>query len=162
MRLQPRPQTAVLMLSQDTPIADALETIIGADTLATWNPTRGTGGEWDTLRAVPLRTRQRLTSAGYLSRHGMAPDVFSDLLTQYGGAQVGSDPIAWYVRTALQAMAERRAARRRARETALARSTGHSTLFYHRDKLAQQAGYRSYYDYRMRAGWGDGHGRYAD
>lgn len=145
--------TPVLLLAEPTPIADMLEGIIGGESLATWNPSRGRGGEWDTLRETPLRTRQRLTGAGYLSARGMLPDEFTDLLGK---------PIDWYIRTALLAMDERHAARRRAREKALAKSTGNDRLFRHRDQLARAAGFRSYYDYRMNSGWGDGHGRGLD
>lgn len=142
--------TPVLLASEPTPIADMLENIIGGESLATWNSRRPNGGEWDALRAVPLRTRRRLTGAGYLSLRGMLPDEFSDLLERNGV----KDPIPWYIRTALLAIDEKHAARRRAREKALA-PTG---LFQHRDQLAKAAGFRSYYDYRMKSGWGDGHG----
>lgn len=167
LNLPVRPMTPVILLSTETPITDMLHGVTKTEPLMTWNGSRTpknrrTGGEWDTLRDIPLATRRRLTSARYMSRNGMEPDVFCMLLEEYGGTKVGPDPIAWFVRTAIRALDERQAARRRARETALARSTGHEGLFSHRDKLARDAGFRSYYHYRMHSGWGDGHGRGLD
>ena len=164
MKLTTRPLTNVLLCGEETPVADLLETVVGPESLATWNESRKTrrliGGEWDTLRRTPIAVRRRLTSAGFLSVRGMMPDDFSDMIA--GRAQVGPDPIEWYIKTALRAIDERHAARRRAREKALARDSGRKTLFEHRDQLAKAAGFRSYYDYRMNSGWGDGHGRGID
>ena len=158
--------TGVLLLTEETPMTDLLESIVGSERLATWNRSRSTrrlvGGEWDTLRETPINVRRRLTTAGFLSVRGMMPDDFSDMLVRNGGAQVGSNPIAWYIKTALVVIDERNAARRRAGEKALARAAGRSNLFEHRDQLAKAAGFKSYYDYRMSSGWGDGHGRGID
>lgn len=139
MTFPTRPATLSFLLAEETPITDMLEGITGREPLATWNSSRTpahrkVGGEWDTLRAVSLPTRRCLTGAGYMSLMGLEADVFSDFLQENGGTQVGVDPIAWFIRTALQALKERQTARRHAREKA----------------LVQSAGFNSYYHYRRR------------
>lgn len=109
---------------------------------------RKPGGEWDTLRATPLRVRRSLTSAGYLSRHGMQPDDFADLLTRNGVTD--PDPIAWYVREARRALRERQQARRVGLDLARAHAAGCSTPFQHRDQQARALGYDSFWYYRRR------------
>jgi len=143
-----------------TPTGDRLEQMTGGERLATWNRHRGhlamdgkrkPGGEWDTLRAWPLRRRQRLTSAGYLARGGMSPDDFADLLVRNGAPD--HDPIAWYLREAERALRERRHAATVRRRALLARSAGHQSYYDYRTALARSLGYRSLWHYRKEQGW---------
>lgn len=135
----------------DTPIADRLDHMTEGLTLATWNRHRSAGGEWDTLKYTPLRVRQRLASAGFLSKMGEFPDVFADVLARNGCTD--TDPIGWYIREAQRALRERREAARIGRDINLARSTGYDTLFKRRDALARAAGHASYRAYRRSQGW---------
>ena len=142
--------------STPTPIYDRLVWIIGGETLATYHGQ--TGGEWDCLRDIPLRRRQALTGAGWMSRWGAAPDVFADLLRSYGpsdveGLAVGMDPIEWYVREAWRATIERRYAVNRDRHRRLAKRAGKSSYYAYRDARAVEAGYESLWHYRKAMGW---------
>ena len=38
---------------------DELDRVLRGNTIATYNAKRGPGGEWDALKALPLRQRQR-------------------------------------------------------------------------------------------------------
>jgi hypothetical protein len=112
------------------------------------------GGEWDTLRGWPLRSRQRLAGAGWMARHGEKPDVFAEILCNVFGEQtVGPDPIAWYLREAERAVRECQAAARRLRHARLAASHGHRTYYAYRAAWVRSLGYRSLWEYRKDQGW---------
>jgi hypothetical protein len=140
-----------LVYEPDTPVADMLEEITGGDSCASFHGQ--SGGEWDTLRETPLKVRRSLTSAGFFSLRGWQPDRFVDILVERGGGAVRGDPMEWYVRTARTALRERREAHRVGAEVALAKAGGHDTIFAHRDALAVEAGYCSYWKYRRHMGW---------
>jgi hypothetical protein len=123
-------------------LRELIDIATGGETLATWNRHRGhlgmdgrrhPGGEWDTLRAVPIRTRRALTAAGYLARGGMQPDDFADLLRRNLPAQVEPDPIAWYIATARRIL----------------RATPYET----RTRFVRERGYASLWYYRKARGW---------
>lgn len=144
-----------------TPVADRLDVIMGGECLATWNSSRGhlgmdgkrhPGGEWDALRATPIRVRRRLTAAGYLARGGMQADTFADMLVRNGAPDTG-DPIAWYLREALRALRERQTAARVRRHALLARHNGHESYYAYRQAKCQEAGYASVWHYRKERGW---------
>jgi hypothetical protein len=125
--------------TRETPIGDLLYVL--GEVMPTWNRHRGhvgmdgrrkPGGEWDYIRSMPLRTRRRLTSAGYMAKHAMGPDEFADLIR---GCVPGMSDLsdgechAWYVRTALLALTERRRAEHHDRHLAFARSLGYPTYY---------------------------------
>lgn len=147
----------ILHERRPTPHLDALWDCLGGNALATWNGKRGTGGEWDALRSVPLKRRRRLTGAGYLRRDGMAPDQLAELIRTYGPAGSASwgtcECIDWYVRTALRALDERRTAHHYDRHLAYAKACGKRSYYALRDAAAQEAGYSSLWQYRKAMGW---------
>lgn len=147
----------------DTPIGDMLYDVTGGESLATWNRIRGRlgmdgkrkpGGEWDYLRGLRLRTRRQLTGAGYMTRHGMNPDEFADLIRAHHPPMSGkgdTECLVWYVVHALEALAERRKAERYDRHLAYARANGAPSYYRLRDERARAAGYRSYWHQRKEA-----------
>lgn len=139
----------------ETPITDRLLYVVGNARLATFHGQEG--GEWDHLRGMALRDRQRLTSAGWMSRWGEAPDVFGDLVLRYAGSDgltVDGDPIAWYCREALRAFRESRAAKARDRKRKLAAQHGDPSYYAYRTAWCRERGFDSLYAYRKSRGWG--------
>lgn len=134
--------------------AGELERVLGSDALATWNRDRQRGGEWDALAAVPLRTRQRLQGAGYLRLHGLLPDVAADVICANVSGVEGVDAaVRWYVRTALEAIAQERRVRHRVRHLRVARESGDATYYARRVRLAREAGHSGLWAYRQARGW---------
>lgn len=134
-----------------TPIYDRLVAAVGDVRLATYHGQKG--GEWNTLASFPLRVRQSVTGAGWMSRAGEPPDVFADLLTaRLGENIVGSDPIAWFIREAQRATVERRNARYRNNRRRLGKTAG-GTHYTYRNQWCQARGYRSLWHYRRSKGW---------
>lgn len=150
---------------RDTPIGDMLYTVTGGEPMPTYNRDRGRlawgqhrtqGGEWDYIREIPLRTRQRLTSAGYMAYRAMAPDEFGELIRDHVPGMDGAadtDCHHWYVRHALLALAERRRAHHYNRHLVLARKGGHRSYYERRVALVQALGYGSLWEYRLAMGW---------
>lgn len=135
---------------------DELERVLGPNTVATWNRDRGSGGEWDALKAVPLRHRQRLTSAGYMSKRGLLPDVAADIICQHvGGIDDIDAAMRWYIRTATEALAQRRRENHYRRHLQVAREYGDDTYYARRARLAREAGHSSLWAYRQAKGWGE-------
>jgi hypothetical protein len=133
MLRRPRPRR------YETPFNDLLYVL--GEVMPTWNRSRGhvgcdgrrkPGGEWDYIRSMPLKTRRRLTGAGYMAKHAMGPDEFADLIRNcVPGMSDKSDGEchAWYVRHALLALTERRRAEHYDRHLAYARSLGYPTYY---------------------------------
>lgn len=131
-----------------------LDRVMGSDTVATWNRGRGAGGEWDTIKALPLRTRQRLTSAGYFSRHGMLPDVASDVICRHvGGVDDIDAAMRWYIRTARLALEQRRRRLHYQRHLQIAIEYDDVSYYARRQRLAIEAGHASLWAYRLSKGW---------
>jgi hypothetical protein len=161
MLLMRRPRTH----RSDTPIGDMLYDAIGGEPMPTWNRNRGrinadgkrvAGGEWDYIKSLPIRTRRRLTGAGFMSLYAMNPDEFADLIRNNApnmGGRGDTECHQWYVRHALLALDERRRAEHYDRHLAYARARGSSTYYELRDWEARQRGYRSYWHYRKARGW---------
>ena len=147
MRFHPR--SGQLRWRPDTPLSDELWRVTAGDQCATFHGQPG--GEWDVLRSTPLKVRQRLTGAGFFALHGWQPDRFADIIID-AGVQT-DDPIAWYVRMAVRALDERRAADSYARHRALAHAEGHASYFEYRNELSRQRGFRSYWHERRFMGW---------
>lgn len=151
----------------DTPIGDMLHATTGGTPLATWNRDRGhigmdgkrkPGGEWDYLRVLPIRTRRRLTGAGFMSKYGMAPDEFADVIRDNApgmGGKGDTECIAWFVGHALLALKERRRAEHYDRHLAYARANGASSYYALRDQRARAAGFRSFWHMRKEASYFD-------
>jgi hypothetical protein len=117
---------------------DLLELYVGAERLSTSGRHRGRGGEWDSLRAVPVRTRRRLTGAGWLVRDGLAPDQLQHIMWEAGAPTPDIDSaVTLYVRLSVAAIGETRAERYRRQ-------------FRARDRRAFEAGWRSYGAMRWR------------
>jgi len=144
----------------DTPLSDEVERLRGDETLATWNRHRGylgmdgrrhPGGEWDAIRYLPLRLRRSLTTAGFLSRGGMQPDEFADMLVRNG--LDASDPIAAYIALCRKALRERARVANRARHDVLARRSGLSSYYEYRTRNVQALGYRNLWHYRKEKQW---------
>jgi hypothetical protein len=143
---------------RDTPIGDMLYAL--GEPLPTWNRHRGhlgmdgkrkPGGEWDYIRALPIRTRRRLTGAGFMAREAMRPDEFADMLRRNVPhlADLGdTDCHAWYVKHALLALTERRQAEHHDRHLAYALASGAPSYYALRDQRARAAGYRSFWHQR--------------
>ena len=141
---------------RDTPIGDMLYAALGGEPLATWNSSRSNGGEWDYLRSLSLRTRQRLTGAGYMSKWGTMPDEFADLIRWYApgmGGKGDTECIAWYVRHALLAITERQRAAHHDRHLAYARSRGAPSYYSLRNSEAFLDGCDSLWHKRKAKGW---------
>lgn len=134
-----------------TPIYDRLLEVTGGNRLATFHGQPG--GEWDVLRATPLRRRQRLTTAGWLARDGVKPDFFVDLLRRYGAGVIEGDPIEWYLREAHRATSERKAAAVADARRRLAKRAGLPSYYAYRTALARELGYPSLWVYRRAMGW---------
>jgi hypothetical protein len=131
-----------------------LERVLGPNVVATYNRQRGAGGEWDALRAFPLRQRQRLTSAGFFAKHGLHPDVAADYIcARVGGVEDTDAAMRWWIRTATLALAERRRERHRIRHLRVAVNNGDRSYYARRQRLARQAGHASLYAYRLSKGW---------
>jgi hypothetical protein len=138
------------LVYSETPIADRLGAFTMGNTLATYHGQPG--GEWDTLRNAPLRLRQRLTSAGWMSRRGEKPDVFVDLLRVYG-APDDEDLIAWYLREANRAVLERRRVHDADVRLSRARLAGHRSYYELRTAQVRTEGHASLWAYRKASGW---------
>lgn len=135
----------------ETPIGDRLYDITQGNRLATFHGQPG--GEWDVLRHAPLKRRQRLTGAGWMGLHGVAPDVFADLIRRYGPQDAEADPIGWYLREAELATRERRAARHRDVMAAIAKRAEVSNYYEYRQRQARAAGFDTFWAYRKARGW---------
>ena len=161
MHLPRRPRTH----RSETPISDLLYSACGGEPLATWNRNRGhigmdgrrkPGGEWDYIRVLPIRTRRRLTGAGYMAKHGMLPDEFADMIRANApgmGGKGDTQCIEWYVGHALLALKERRRAEHYDRHLAYARSRGASSYYALRNSEAFLDGYASLWHKRKANGW---------
>jgi hypothetical protein len=109
-----------------------LYVVAWGEAMPTWNRHRQPGGEWDYIRSLPIKTRRRLTSAGYMAKHAMQPDKFADLIRDHApGMRNKSDGECheWYVRHALLALTERRRAEHYDRHLAYARHLGYPTYY---------------------------------
>lgn len=143
----------------ETPLCDELDRLTGGERLATWNRHRGhlgmdgkrhPGGEWDDIRALPLRVRRSLTSAGFMSLHGMQPDDFADMLVRNG---IQGDPIPTFIALARKALRERRWAAGVDRRNRLARRVGAGSYYEYRTRWVQAHGYASVWHYRKERQW---------
>jgi hypothetical protein len=137
------------LVYSDSPIHDRLRAITNGNTLATFHGQPG--GEWDTLRNTPLRLRQRLTSAGWMSRRGEKPDVFVDLLYRFGAPE-HHDLIAWYIKEANRATLERRRVHDADVRLSRARMAGHRTYYELRTAQVRDEGHASLWAYRKASG----------
>jgi len=149
----------------DTPIGDMLLNAVGNEPLPTWNRNRGRigmdgkrkpGGEWDYIRSLPIKTRRRLTGAGYMAKNAMAPDEFADMLRNNVPHLAGrgdTECHAWFVKHALLALTERRRADRYDRHLAYARSRGAPSYYALRNAEAFLDGYDSLWQMRKAKGW---------
>ena len=132
---------------------DELERVVGAEGLAS-SPGRHAGGEWDYILSLPRCTRRRLVGAGYMRRTGMSPDELEALIVpRVSGVETTDEAMAWYVRTCLVAIGERRTLARRRRHHRLARRNGFSTYFEYREFLAAREGHASHWHERKHKGW---------
>lgn len=111
------------------------------------------GGEWDTLRAIPLHERRILTGARYLTPRGMRPDVAGDLICEQTNATDTCSAMEWYVENALGAIVERRRLAYDRRTLALARRQGYATYHQLRTFQAILEGHDSYRAKRRAKGW---------
>jgi len=148
-----------------TPVGDMLHSVLGGEPMPTWNRNRGhrgmdgkrkPGGEWDYIRALPLKTRRRLTGAGYMAKNAMSPDDFADMIRRYApgmGSAGDTECHAWYVKHALLALTERRQADRYDRHLAYARSRGAPSYYALRNAEAFLDGYDSLWHKRKAKGW---------
>lgn len=142
-----------------TPMLDELERLTDGEPLATWNRHRGPvrmdgrrapGGEWDEIRAWPLRVRRQLTSAGFMSKHGVSPDEMCDIMARHG---CHVDQLTTWYQAARGALRERQRAANRDRHESLARANGHATYYEHRSQWCRDQGYASLWAYRVAKGW---------
>lgn len=135
-----------------------LDRVLGGEALAS-SPTRHTMPEWESyLLNLPKRTLRRLRGARYMRRGAMQPDELADLIcARVPGIDNDSDAMAWYVKTCLVAIDERRTIARRRRHGKLARRNGYRNYYEYREAKAKERGYASVYAERMARGWGDGH-----
>lgn len=131
----------------DTPIGDELERVTEGETHRT-SAGRHRGGEWDAWYHLPLRTRQRITGAGYARRYGRPPDELADIIT-HNKPDVADDPLGWFYRQTLRALTERRQAARRDRRLRLAAAHGHRTEYEYRVAQARAAGFDTFWQYRQ-------------
>lgn len=92
-----------------------LDRVVGATVMA-WPRRAASGGEADTLRALPRRVRRKLTGAGYLSGpRGEPADVVADLIIdRVPGVETTCAAVEWYIAMSLAAHAEQRRLYRRA------------------------------------------------
>lgn len=132
---------------------DELDRVLMGTTVKS-TPSGPAGGEWDYLLALPRRTRRRLIGAGYLTTYGEQPDVAAELIIAHvAGVENIDDAMAWYVRTALRALAERRRLAHHRRHQRHAALNGRRSYYEHRTALAVAAGHRSLWHYRKSKGW---------
>lgn len=155
----------LILRRTDTPIGDMLHDVTNGEPLPTWNRDRGRlawgqtrepGGEWDYIRALPIKTRRRLAGAGFMARSAMEPDVFADMIRSHAPGMSGASDAechAWFVRHALLAIAERRRVHHRDRHHAFAQDEGHPSYYALRDARARSAGHRSLWHLRKARGW---------
>lgn len=149
----------------ETPIYDRLMNVTGGQRLATWNRDRGRlawgadrkiGGEWDLIRALPLKVRRQLTGAGFMAKHGSEPDVFvHDIKARVpGGVEMSdNDIIAWFIREARRAIPERRNAHMRDVKRGIAKRAGVRNYYEYRCQQARAAGFDSFWAYRQHRKW---------
>jgi hypothetical protein len=109
-----------------------LDRVLGGSSLL--HPAHGDpGGEWDALRALDRSTLRRLTGARLLTPHGLRPDVAADIIARnVARIEDVDDAMAWFVRTALDAITERRRAAHHRRHALLARRHGYRTYHQYR------------------------------
>jgi hypothetical protein len=148
-----------------TPIGDLLYDVTGGEPMPTWNRNRGRlawgqtrviGGEWDYIRSLPIRTRRRLTGAGFMAKDCMTPDDFADLIRRNVPhlANLGDTNChAWYVQHALMALAERQRTEHHDRHLAYAQSRGAPSYYSLRNSEAFLDGYDSLWHKRKALGW---------
>jgi hypothetical protein len=152
-----RPIRALRLLRRPDMTADAwaeLDRVMAGDTIATWNRHRQPGGEWDAIRALPIRTRRRLTAAGMMRRDGLMPDVAAErIIREVPGVGDLDAALAWWARTALAAIGERRRVIDADARHRYARRNGHGTHYALRSAQARAAGHRSVWAMRQARGW---------
>jgi len=131
-----------------------MERVVGADALASSPSSRHAEPEWDPILSMPPKVLRRLRGAGFMRRGAMQPDVLAALIIdRVPEVETIDDAMRWYVRTALEAIEERRRERHHARHLRVAKSCGHRTYYEHRSEYARSLGYRSLYDMRKAKGW---------
>lgn len=131
---------------------DELERVLGRVRIR--HPAHGSdGGEWDYLRALPDGTKRTLKQAGYLTPHGMLPDVAADLICAVTRAEDTCEAMEWYVKTALGAIKESRRLAYERRTTRLAQRHGYKTYHQLRTFQAILEGYQTYRHKRREKGW---------
>lgn len=142
-----------------TPHADELERVMMGESVRAPRREYGTRaeGEWDYLCSLPRRTVRRLIGSGAFTRGGMAPDEAADWIRDrvpaLGESADTCDCMAWYVRTALAAIGERRREAHRRRHEKYARSLGHPTYYAYRRQIALEHGHGSVWHMRKDRGW---------
>lgn len=132
---------------------DLLEQAVGSSRLAYPHAWRQ-GGEWDTLKALPVSTKRQLLGAGYLTSNGVEPDILADwIIAKQADCHDVDTAIDWYITTARTAMVERRRAAHHQRHLALAKACGARSWHHYREGLARLNGYDSYRAERRARGW---------
>jgi hypothetical protein len=131
---------------------DEIERVMGPNRVM--HPVHGgEGGEWDTLRSIPLHERRILTGARYLTPRGMLPDVAGDLICDQTNATDTCEAMEWYIANALGAVIERRRLAYDRRTTNLARRQGYTTYHQLRTFQAILEGHDTYRAKRKAKGW---------
>ncbi len=138
-----------------TPIGDEFERITEGE-IARSSPGRRPGGEWDPWFALAPKTRRRLIGAGFAGLVALEPDVLADIIERNHPGLDGEEPMAWYYRTALKVMVERRTASKLHRRNRLTRTAGYKTEYEHRTRQARAAGYDTFWQYRQARQWSAG------
>lgn len=112
------------------------------------------GGEWDAMRAIPLRVYRQLCGAGYVRRDGDAPDVFAEAWNSWHGSDLDVCAVVErWARECLREIAEVRRECRQRYERRIARACGVRSYFAYRDLLARLEGFASYRAKRTANGW---------
>lgn len=110
-------------------------------------------GEYDELRSFHARDLRRLRGAGFLTPHGVAPDVLAaEVAARW--RELGTDELVrWYVRTALVLLDARQARANREWHQRLARSLGFGSYYAKRAADAAAQGHPSFWALRKARGW---------